>query len=248
MKNKIITFVCATIFASGIIGLVNYSYAGGGIGGFFSSGNVSDEIAHVVRVNGMGKVEIKPDTAIVNIGVETRGKTSKEAQTENKAMTNKIMEVLTKLEIAREDIKTQYYNINADYDYQSKERELVGYHASHQLNIKIRDLTKVADIIDQAAESGISNIGNAQYIVENKSEAYDKARKIAANNAKEKAQKLATVFDVEIGKVVQIEEYINDYNMPYPMAMEGRGGGDSLVEPKGVEVHLSLNVAFAIED
>ncbi len=204
---------------------------------------------NTVRVNGVGKVSIEPDMAVMSVGVETQAKTTSEAQAQNNLMTRKVIDALKAQGVKEDDIKTQWYNIHPDYDYQKEDgRKLVGYVANHQLNIKIRNLKKVSGILDEVTKSGATNVGNVQYTLENRDMAYDMARIKAAADAKRKAQKLADVFDFTVGSLVQVEEFINDHFMPVERAMRvGGGGGSENIHPGDVEIQLTLNAMFILE-
>ncbi len=234
-----------------LVGVVNQVEAG--IGFFSSFGSSGHAKGKVVRVNGIGKVTLSPDTALLNVGIETEGETPKEAQESNKELSKKLLDSLGELGIAEKDIQTQWYNIYPNYNYQNPMgRKLLGYNANHTLNVKIRDLEKVTEVMEKVTEAGVTNISNVQYIVENKESAYDQARELAAKNARKKAGKLGAVFGFEVGNIVQVEEIIHDYDMPVPYmgergGMGGAGGGQqNLVKPGDVEIQLNLNAAFAI--
>ena len=222
-------------------------YAGGPYNG--ATVAPTSDLLNIVRVNGLGKVTAKPDVAVLTVGVETQGETSKQVQADNSAQSQKVIETLKALGIAEDDIKTQWYNISPNYDYQSDEgRKLLGYLSSNSLNVTIRDLTKVSEILDKVTESGATNVGNVQYTLEDREPAYDEARLLAAHNARGKAEKLAKVFGFDVGILVQVEEFINDYGMPMAeRAMGVGGGGQEIIRPGDVEIQLSLNTVFEIK-
>ncbi len=202
---------------------------------------------NAVSVSGSGTVSVAPDTAILNVGVETKGKTSKEAQEANKELSQKVMNTILGLGVAKEDVKTQYYNLHQDYDYQREGgRELIGYRANHSLNIKIRDLDSVSNVLDKVTESGVTNVSNVQYVVENQAEALDKARIKAALNAVEKAKKLGGVFGFQVGALLSVTETENHF-MPMARGLGGGGAAESIIKPGDVEVRLSLKAVFALK-
>ena len=207
------------------------------------------DLLNIVRVNGLGKVTAEPDVAVLNVGIETQGETSKQVQADNNTQSQKLIETLRELEIGEDDIKTQWYNISPNYDYRNEGgRKLLGYIANHSLNVTIRDLTKVSEVLDKVTESGATNVGNVQYTLEDRESAYDEARLLAAHNAKGKAEKLALVFGFEVGALVQVEEFINDYYMPMAeRGMGAGGGGQDIIRPGDVEIQLSLNTVFEIK-
>lgn len=204
--------------------------------------------SRLAYVNGVGKVSVDPDAAVISLGVETEAKTSAEAQAQNKVQSAKLIKALKQLGVAEDNIKTEWYNIYPDYQYKDDgSRELAGYIANHSLSIKITDLEKVSDVLDQATQSGATNIGSVQYTVENKDAAYDEARKEAAEDAKVKAKKLADVFGFTVGKVISVSESTNDYYYSaYDLGKGGVMAEGNEIYPGEIDVYVNLSVTFEI--
>ncbi len=214
-----------------------------------SAGQATNE-TRTVYVNGVGQVSVEPDMAIINVGVETEAKTSAEAQSKNKKQVQNIINALKEMGIDEDNIKTTWYNINPRYDYRDNgNKVLMGYYANHTLEVKINDLGQVSAVLDELTEKGVSSINNVQYTLENKESAYNQARKEAAKNAREKAEKLASIFDFRLGGVFQVQEISSDYAYYDSSAMYGKGGvimeGNTIL-PGDVEVSVNLNVSYEI--
>lgn len=69
-------------------------------------------------VTGDGKVSAKPDTAIVNFGVETSGNTVLQTQNKSNSVLNAIVSKIKEQGISQDDIKTTNYNIYPQYSDQ----------------------------------------------------------------------------------------------------------------------------------
>ncbi len=205
-----------------------------------------------VEVIGIGKIYVNPDTAIIDIGVETTSKTSKESQNLNKENSKKIIEELEKIGVDKKDIKTQWYNIYPNYEYDETGQKLNGYTTNHTLSLKIRDLKKVSQILENVIENGATNISNVQYTLENQRNLYDKARNLAAKNAKEKAKKIGEVLQFNIGDIIRVEEFSNDDFIYAESTLLGKGMNDmtineNIIQSKKIEIRLTLNITFAIK-
>ena len=68
---------------------------------------------------------------------------------------------------------------------------LKGYEVEHQLEVTIKDLSKVGTVYDVAIKSGANRSGGVQFSVTNPDAYYREALKRAAHNAREKAEGLA---------------------------------------------------------
>lgn len=83
----------------------------------FKVNNFSSGASDVFSTTGEGKATIKPDIAVVNLGVEAEGVTVKEAQDRINKVSEKVTSELKKLGIKEEDIQTENYSIYPQYDY-----------------------------------------------------------------------------------------------------------------------------------
>jgi hypothetical protein len=202
-----------------------------------------------ITVNGEGIIKALPDTANLSVSIEAEGDNAKIAREKNANKTQKIKEVLSSLGVKKEDIKTQWFNINKHYEYIDQKREEKGYRANHNLNITIHNLEKVDQVIDKLSEQGINHLGDVKYTLEDKDKINDKARKIAFENAEKKVLKLADIFGVKKLRVLKISENsAHSSGVPY-YGISGKGGGESLsngIETGQIEVSLDLNVVYEI--
>jgi uncharacterized protein YggE len=93
------------------------------------------------------------------------------------------------LEIDEKDLKTTSFNINPRYEWQnnSGKRYLVGYEVRQIINVKIRDLSEVGNIIQKATDLGANDIGELIFTFDNDQKLKENARNIAIRSAKEKS-------------------------------------------------------------
>ena len=116
------------------------------------------ETAPVVTLNVTESVEGSPDIATVGTGVQTRAPTAQAAMQDNAAKTEKLIAALSRAGIARKDIQTSGINLNAQYDYSNRDGQpsgprFLGYEASNQLSVKVRDVKKVGALLDNDERS-----------------------------------------------------------------------------------------------
>ena len=96
------------------------------------------------------------------------------------------------------------------------EAKLSGYNVSNQVNVTIRDIAKVGDVLDRLVAAGVTNVGNIEFLHANPSKILDQAREAAVVDAKRKAEIYAKASDVTLGRVVWITED-PEYAVPMPM-------------------------------
>ena len=89
-------------------------------------------------------VQSAPDTANVGAGVTVRAPTASETLRRNAEQMDKVIARLRQLGIAREDIQTANFILNAQYQYRNDNQPplLLGYDASNSVNVTLRRLDK----------------------------------------------------------------------------------------------------------
>jgi len=167
----------------------------------------TEEAKNAISVGGMGKVFVKPELANISIGVESRAKTAGEASGQNKRDMNQVMSSLKAMGIKDEDIQTTDYSIYPDIRYNEKEGEkIIGYVARNMVQVKVRGLDKIGDILDKVTDAGANAIHGIRFTVEDPSQYKDEARKLAVADAKSKAEKLAKSANVRLGTLLSLRE------------------------------------------
>ena len=83
---------------------------------------------------------------------------------------------------------------------------IVGYRASNRVTIRVRDVTKVANMIDVLVGAGANEIGGINFMVSQASKLLDDAREQAIADARRKAQIYAKAAGVTLGEPLAISE------------------------------------------
>ena len=206
-----------------------------------------------ITVSGEGKVYAKPDVAIINLGVKTTASTVAEVTKSNTEKMNAIIEAVKKLNIDEKDIQTTNYNLSPNYNYTEKSgRVFVGYVLDQNIQVKIRDFTKIGDVLSQATAKGANLVGDLQFTIDNPEQFKEEARAKAIAQAKANAENLAKESGISLGKLINV--YENNYYMPTYNTLKGLGGGamDSVavptptVQPGQQEVDVTINLTYRI--
>ena len=122
-----------------------------------------------------------------------------------------------------------------------------GYRASNRVNIRLRDVSKVAGTIDTLVSSGANEIGGINFMVEKASKLLDEAREQAIADARRKAEIYARAAGVTLGAPVSISEDGN--GSPVPMTFSKmRGMAAAAPIAQGEEtLRVTVNVAWSIK-
>ena len=159
-------------------------------------------------VVGSGTVYTKADIANIEVGLNTgTKKTAAEATVDSTNKMNAITAELTKLGVADKDMQTSNYTLNPVYNYtNTKGQELVGYEVTQTLTLKIRDLSKIGDIITKTTAQGANQVGNISFTIDDEFALKNQARELAISKAKEKAVLIANQSGMKLGEVKSVME------------------------------------------
>ncbi|MCW5873173.1 MAG: SIMPL domain-containing protein [Anaerolineales bacterium] len=206
-----------------------------------------------LTVSGRGEVRLVPNIASVTIGVRTSGTNVSEAVAANAAQVADVMEALSSLGIATEDMQTSNFNVYANQSYDPMTglpSEIISYSVENTVTVIARDLSKLGQLLDRAVSAGANSIWGVSFDVDDKSAGQAQARDLAVQNAIEQAQALAAVAGVELGEIISITYAPTGY---YYGPMYGMGGGGAAAEastsilPGQITVGADVTVTFAIK-
>ena len=168
--------------------------------------NLPQNYPQQISVTGEGKAYVKPDFALVNLGVHSEALKSQDAVDKNNTITNSIIKAVKDLGVDQKDIKTTAYNLSPLYDYTQMGRNFKGYSLDQQLQVKIRNFEKISDVLDKATSLGANTVGDLQFTVDDPEVARAEARAKAIEQAKEKAVSLFAQSGLQMGKLINVYE------------------------------------------
>ena len=205
-----------------------------------------------IWVTGTGEVTVVPDIVTLRLGIEAQEATVAEAQTQAVEAMNKVMAALTDNGVAEKDIQTQYFSIRqvTKWDRVEEEEVVIGYRVTNMVTAKIRDIDKAGAIIDAVAEAGgdLARIDSIGFSIDDPSAYYEEARPEAMAEAKAKAEQLAELAGVTLGKPTYISEGIQVPPITRGVVYEEIVAAPAAtpISPGEAEISLSLQVAYAI--
>ncbi|MBB4477490.1 SIMPL domain-containing protein [Rhizobium etli] len=209
----------------------------------------------VISVTGDGESSMAPDMAVVTLSVVKQAKTAREALDENNKAMKDVLGALKSGGIAERDLQTSGFSIQPQYNYpqpvdgQQQQPQLIGYQTINSITVRLRDLAKLGQVIDQSVTLGINQGGEIQFTNDKPEAAIEEARKNAVAEAAKKAKTLSEAAGVKLGRIIEINE-----NDPRPLPQPAYRAtmmkeADAAVPVQGGETtyHVSVTVTFAIE-
>jgi uncharacterized protein len=163
-----------------------------------------------ISVTGEATVSVAPDQAQIDGGVTSDARTAREASDANNAAMGKVLLALKGAGIEEKDYQTSRLSLQPQFATPSKASEraqgILSFRASNRVTVKIRDVTKVANVIDVLVGAGANEIGGIHFTVTQASKVLDEAREKAIADARRKAEIYAKAAGVTLGEAISISE------------------------------------------
>ncbi|HSD84155.1 MAG TPA: SIMPL domain-containing protein [Anaerolineae bacterium] len=208
-----------------------------------------------ITVVGVGKATGQPTIARVTVGIETQAPSLQKAVDDNKAKMNGLLDTLKKLGLADKDIRTSNYSVYTERIGQPEiapekpvSTDQMIYHVTNQVDVTVRDVNQLGDVLDKAVAAGANNIYGVNFSVEDTTKLEADARTKAVADAKARAESLAQLNGVQLGEVVSVSEVVGGAPVPlYRDAAAGMGGGGTAVQPGELEISTSIQITYAVK-
>ena len=245
LARKVLYGVLTLVIVAALV-LGGYTVVRAGGAGQVVSG--TDTAARGITVVGEGKAAGQPDIAHVTVGVETQGASLQTAVDENKAKMNGLLASLKRQGLAEKDIRTSNFSVYTERMTApdgSGAGQLI-YHVANQVEVTVRDVNQLGDILDKTVAAGANNIYGVTFNVEDTAKLEADARAKAVADAQARAADLAQLNGVQLGEVLSVSEVVGGA-VPLYRAAEGMGGGGTSVQPGELEVSVSLQITYAIK-
>lgn len=169
-----------------------------------------------LSVSARGSLQLSPDTATVNFAVETAGESFEQVVGDNRERMQRVMAALIGLGIPEERIQTTTFDVSPRYAPPPRRRpnepvrhqppKILGYTAHNGLKVEVHDLDKVGAVVDRALKAGANHFNGIQWTLRDRHPVYLKALAEAARKAKEKARTLAKSLEVQLVKLLTVQE------------------------------------------
>lgn len=220
---------------------------------FLQNRSVSLQNQNQITVSGEGKVYAKPDIASVTMGLKTDGQSIQDITQTNVTIMNKVIKELKDLGIDDKDVQTIQYSVTPTYNWTEKNGTVPnGYTIEQDIQVKIRDFTKIGNVLSIASNHGANIISALQFTIDNPEQFKEQARAAAIKQAKANAENLAKESGLNLGKLINVYEGYTPSPIMYNSAKLGMGGGVAesapapTIQPGQQEIDLTINLTYQV--
>lgn len=184
-----------------------------------ASEQVTCDSGRSVRVSGAAVVYVTPDRALLQLGVQSNGKTPDAVRSVNAQDIQKVIQAITALGVQAKDIATDYYIVYPVYEEYSS-LVIKGYRIDNTVSITLRDVGLADDVLIAALKAGANEVQDVQFYSSELRKYRDQARALAMKAAGEKAADLAGAAGAQAGCILSISE--NTWSQYYGSWRGGR--------------------------
>ena len=206
-----------------------------------------------ISVSGTGRVTVEPDIGVINLGVEVTEDTVARARGGAAEAMEENPRVTRRNGVEERDITTRFFNIFPQFDFENRrgQPEIIGFTVNNQIEIKIRDLDRVSEILDEAIEAGgdAIRVNGIRFEVDEPEQFFEEARRLAVEDARGRAEQLADLAGVELGKARTISESSGGVSPQFfaedrAIAIPAAAGGATSISPGEGEIVLTVFVVY----
>jgi len=199
-----------------------------------------------IVVTGTGRVMARPDTGIIDVGVEARAPQLADATTRVERTMREVVARVKALGVSDADVRTAIFQIDPIAESRQPGEEgvrVVGYRVSNVMQVRARQVDRLGPIADAAVAAGANVVRNIQLTLDDPTRLEAEARAAAMRIAAEKAAQVAAAAGVKLGRLLSVTESSPVRPLPR-VAVQSMAGP---IEPGQLEVSVSVEARYAIE-
>jgi uncharacterized protein YggE len=219
---------------------------------FIASGAVAQPMGAdrgpIISVRGDGHADVPPEIARLSVQVTTKGRTLQAAASAHKTRATQADTALKNM--AKDGVVIEQSTFRLDQMHQpptpqGTPRQEPEYQAVTSFQIKITKLADIDAVVTAIASTGLLEVQNLRFALDDKSKALDIARRNAVADARQRAQTYADAAGVRLGEVIEITD--NEPRMfrdvaAAPMAARSM----KVAPPENITVTAGVNMTWRI--
>src|SRR6266568_5436356 len=208
-----------------------------------------------IYVGADGKFDANPDTALVQFNVSAQEETSRAAYDRASKAAEQIRQILRSNGIEPKAAEIGFFSLQPVYDFRTAKRKLVGYRVNTSVSLKLKDFSKIAPIVQQLADTDITENQTVSYTLDDIDAAKTRAVEDAYRRARESANAVARAGGRTLGELsyASVDTFEN-VRIVAPMnarVMQTMGAANAPAptaefSPQNIQVTAHVNAMFAL--
>ncbi|MDF3126616.1 SIMPL domain-containing protein [Rheinheimera sp. 1928-s] len=195
-----------------------------------------------VTVSGSAIMQAKPDAVRLTMQIQQTSEKVSDAKQKVDEQVAALTTALRKLGVKDEQLNNAPLRIQQDYQHDPERKLPQRYQVSRDIVVSLNDLSLYSTVLQQAADLGVTQMNQAEFLVSESDQLYQKALQQAFAHAKTKASLLAQANGLKLGSAQKINE--QGY-APAPVMKMARAMTDSAEVSFGqTDIRAEVSVEF----
>jgi len=203
--------------------------------------------ANTVTAAGTGTAQATPDTAQMSFGVSTSSASAKTSLDDASKTAEQITAAVKKTGVSAKDIQTRGVSVYPQMADQGGKQVVTGYQASLSVQVKVRDIGKLGDIISTANAAGANNISGPTFTIADPTPYRAEAIDAAVADARKSAEAMAKAAGKSVGAVLSISSTDVSSVGPQPVYDSMAAGAAKSVPIETGQLDVTANVTVIFE-
>ncbi len=218
-----------------------------------------------ISVSGSAEIKVAPDEIYLRLGVETRNENLDEAKRQNDERISRALAFFKSSDIKSKDVQTDFISVEPTYDNNMSRTKPVGYIVRKSIEVKLTKTDAFESILTGVLANGVNTVHGIEFRTSELRKHRDKARSMAIQAAREKADALAADLGVKRGNVYNIsanewggwwssgasywgERFGGAYQNAVQNSAPASEGDNAALSLGQISVSASVNVSFLIAE
>jgi len=203
-----------------------------------------------------GKFEAAPDTAVLSLNISAQQDTAKAAEARAAAAVDRVRQVLRSNGIDPKQAQFSSYQLQPVYDWKDPKHRVLGYRATSNLSLKLRELNKAGELLEPLSSIEDTQNQSIAYTLEDIEQAKARASEDALKKARLQASAVATAGGRALGELLYASVDVNQPNimpvyaqrmaMPAPSA-NATPAPTADFTPQLITITAHVNALFALK-
>jgi len=205
--------------------------------------------ANTVTASGAGTAQAAPDTAEMSFGVTTTSSNAKSALDDAAKIAKQIAAAVKKQGIDDKDIQTRDVSVYPQTADQNGEQVITGYQASLSVTVKVRDISKLGQVISAANAAGANEISGPTFLIDDPAPVRAKAIDEAVADARKSAEAMAKAAGKSVGEVLSLSSSdVGQVFGPMYGSSDMAGAAKAVpIEPGQLDITANVVVIFELK-
>lgn len=163
----------------------------------------------LLEVSAEGEAKGIPDIAEFSTGVTSDGGTARAALAANAAVAQRLVAAIELSGIAARDVRTSSVSVRPRFRVEKNGEDsqaILGYRASNQLTVTVRDVAKAPALVDALTAAGATDLDGPSFRFADDVPLTARARGAAVAAARREAADYAAALGMRVGRVLRVSE------------------------------------------